>query len=423
MGQEAENRNALLFYGMQTAWLQYLQGRFAEGEALMQTSRQIYPFLDANLRCALARLYMDTGREKEARAEMDYLAVDEFRCIRRNVAWLFAVAAAADAAASLKDQERARTLYRLLEPHADLNVMVAHLLPVCPVSHFLGRLAATLEQWDQAIEHFERALQRADENQAVTWTATIKYGYAEMMLERDGAGDRARALELASDALGIAQQTGMNFMLQQALSLKLKAQGIEGSDLLTSIDRVYSAVQSEHRALASHAAPDGTVTIMFSDIEGSTEIADRLGDKRFMDVIRQHNAIIREEVKAHGGFEVKSEGDGFMIAFQSARRALDCAIAIQKQLAQRNAASTEPFRMRVGLHCGEVIKEGEDFFGRNVILAARVANLAKGGEILVSGVLKALVESAGDLTWSEPRSVELKGLSGIYEIWPVAWSP
>ena len=71
---------------------------------------------------------------------------------------------------------------------------------------------------------------------------------------------------------------------------------------------------------------------MFSDIEGSTAMADRLGDTRFMDVLREHNAIIREQVKAHGGFEVKSEGDGFMVAFQSAGKALACAAAIQKAL-------------------------------------------------------------------------------------------
>ncbi len=73
----------------------------------------------------------------------------------------------------------------------------------------------------------------------------------------------------------------------------------------------------------------------------------------------------------------------------------------------------------MGLPSGEAIKEGEGFFGKNVILAARIASQAKGGEILVSGLLKALVESAGDLAFGQPRSVELKGLSGTHEIWLV----
>lgn len=197
--------------------------------------------------------------------------------------------------------------------------------------------------------------------------------------------------------------------------------------------------------MKSHAAPDGTVTIMFSDIKGSTSMADRLGDARFMEVLREHNAIVREQVKAHGGFEVKSEGDGFIVAFQSAGKALPCATAIQKALVARNRgvgveqlpndaaisdgpaavaqplqASAEPVRVRIGLHAGEVIKEGEDFFGRNVIMAARVASQAHGGEILASSVLKALVEGS-DVAWGDKRTVELKGLSGEHEIWAVQW--
>ena len=76
--------------------------------------------------------------------------------------------------------------------------------------------------------------------------------------------------------------------------------------------------------------------------------------------------------------------------------------------------------VRMGLHAGEVIKEGQDFFGRNVIMAARVASQARGGEILVSGVLKALVQGS-DVTWGEKRTVALKGLSGEHEVWGVKW--
>jgi class 3 adenylate cyclase len=174
------------------------------------------------------------------------------------------------------------------------------------------------------------------------------------------------------------------------------------------------------------------------DIEGSTEKTDRLGDKAWMKVLREHNAIVRGQIKAHAGFEVKSEGDGFMLAFQSARKALDCAIAIQQALVERNTSlsarpealvgraaaqppETEPILVRMGLHAGEVIKEGEDFFGRNVIMAARVASQAHGGEILVSGVLKALLQGS-DVPWGEPRSAALKGLPGEHEIWPVSWN-
>jgi class 3 adenylate cyclase len=140
-----------------------------------------------------------------------------------------------------------------------------------------------------------------------------------------------------------------------------------------------------------------------------------------MEVLREHNAIIREQVKANSGFEVKSEGDGFMVAFQSAGKALACASAIQKALVTRNESADELVKVRMGLHAGEVIKEGEDFFGRNVIMAARVASQAHGGEILTSAVVKTLMQGS-DVVWGEQRTVTLKGLSGEQEIWLVKWS-
>jgi class 3 adenylate cyclase len=183
---------------------------------------------------------------------------------------------------------------------------------------------------------------------------------------------------------------------------------------------VASAVQHEHPDLRRQAAPDGTVTIMFSDIEGSTTMADAVGDARFLKILKEHNSIIEGQVRAHGGFVVKRDGDGFMVAFQSAGRGLACATAIQKALAERNKSADPALKVRMGLHAGEVIKEGEDFFGRNVIMAARVASHAHGGEILTSGVLKALL-AGSHIDWGESRVVSLKGLSGEHEIWSVAW--
>ncbi len=144
-----------------------------------------------------------------------------------------------------------------------------------------------------------------------------------------------------------------------------------------------------------------------------------------MEVLREHNAIIREQIKAHGGFEVKSEGDGFMVAFQSAREgARSAPRAIQKALgrdeADGDAAEASRVKVRMGLHAGEVIKEGEDFFGRNVIMAARVASQATGGEILASASSRRW-SRARDVAWGETRTVELKGMSGEHEIWAVEW--
>jgi len=175
--------------------------------------------------------------------------------------------------------------------------------------------------------------------------------------------------------------------------------------------------------LRGHAAPDGTVTILFSDIVGFTAMTERLGDQGAQAVLRSHNTIVRQQLSAHGGFEVKSQGDGFMLAFASARRALQCAIAIQRRLAAYNLDHGEaPLRVRIGLHTGEVIQEAEDFFGKTVILAARIAAQAAGGEVLVSTLVRELTDSDGDLHFGAERRVELKGLRGAYTLHPAAWS-
>ncbi len=129
----------------------------------------------------------------------------------------------------------------------------------------------------------------------------------------------------------------MKALVERALGLKLQAQGIDTTSPQTSIDAVASAVYVDKPDLPPKAvAPDGTVTILFTDIESSTAMTERLGDQRWLELLRGHNAIVRRRVAAHEGFEVKSEGGGFMLAFQSARKALECAVDIRRAFAARN---------------------------------------------------------------------------------------
>ena len=188
----------------------------------------------------------------------------------------------------------------------------------------------------------------------------------------------------------------------------------------TSVDGVASRVAAERPSLEPGAAPDGTVTILFTDIEGSTALNDRLGDVRWLELLRAHNRIVREQVKACQGFEVKSQGDGFMIAFPSARRAIRCAQAIQDAMARELADHPDgPVRVRIGLHTGEAIREESDFYGKNVVLAARIADQAQGGEILASSVVKDLADSSGDVHFEDPREVELAGLAGRHTVYKI----
>jgi class 3 adenylate cyclase len=275
--------------------------------------------------------------------------------------------------------------------------------------------------WEVAEHHFNAAIEAEERCRAWPYLARAKYEYAVMLTARDEEGDKERALPLVNEALDRFQELAMQFDTQRALALKLDLQGIDATDISGSIEAVASLIYNEQPNLQSHAAPDGTVTLLFTDIEGSTELTERLGDKRWLELLREHNEIIREQLVAHEGFEVKSVGDGFMLAFQSGRVGINCAIAIQRSLAERNESTAEPVHVRIGLHTGEVIRDGDDFFGKHVNLAARVASQAAGGEILVSSLLHELASSTGDIEFGDDREVELKGLTGTHHLYTVNW--
>jgi class 3 adenylate cyclase len=151
-------------------------------------------------------------------------------------------------------------------------------------------------------------------------------------------------------------------------------------------------------------------------------MTERLGDLKARDVLYDYNQIVREQLATHTGFEVKSQGDGFMIAFAGASRALRCSMAIQRAFSDYSFKHPEaPIHVHIGLHTGEAIREADDFLGRTVIIASRIASTAKGGEVLVSSLLKELTDGRGEFTFGEPREVTLKGLSSTYRLYPVVW--
>jgi DNA-binding NarL/FixJ family response regulator len=162
--------------------------------------------------------------------------------------------------------------------------------------------------------------------------------------------------------------------------------------------------------------PEGTVTVLFTDIEASTKLVESLGDTRAREVFRDHDRLVREALEEAGGSEVEQEGDSFMLAFAGARPAVSCAVAAQRAI----AASDLPLRIRAGLNTGEVIAEEHGYFGRAVFVAARVAGQAQGGQILVSEVTRNLV-GEHDVEFRDHGEHELRGLAGTHRLYEVAW--
>lgn len=169
--------------------------------------------------------------------------------------------------------------------------------------------------------------------------------------------------------------------------------------------------------------PSGTLTMMVTDIAESTSFAERLGDRRWIEVLAEHNVLVREQVARHGGTEVKSQGDGFLVVFPSARRAIMAAVEVQRALARyRDDHPDTPIEMRVGLHTGEIVDVDGDVFGQNVVVAVRITDHAEPSEIVVSGLTRDLTVSGGDLSFGPADQVELKGLSEPWRIHRVTWS-
>jgi class 3 adenylate cyclase len=161
-------------------------------------------------------------------------------------------------------------------------------------------------------------------------------------------------------------------------------------------------------------------TVLFSDIEGFAPLTDRLGDARALHVARTHGRITRDVVRAHGGVEVRSRGDGFVVVFASPWCAVRCAMRMQRAFADRRAwRPEEPVKVRIGLHAGDVFLDGRDFHGKTMIVAARVAAEARGGEILVSTSVKAMVGGSFDVAVDGGRDTPLKGLRGTHRLFRV----
>jgi class 3 adenylate cyclase len=205
-------------------------------------------------------------------------------------------------------------------------------------------------------------------------------------------------------------------------------EGASGGYALEDSEAVLEAIDEflgEGEEAATKApATEVVQTILFTDMEGSTTLTQRLGDARAQEVVRTHNTIVRDALKACGGSEIKHTGDGIMASFPSASRALDCAIAIQRAVAEYNAGvgaqGPAPLHIRIGLNAGEPIAEDRDLFGTAVQLAARICAHAEPGQILAPTVVRELAAGKGFLLADLGQAV-LRGFEDPVRLYEVRW--
>ncbi|MGH2792721.1 MAG: ATP-binding protein [Actinomycetota bacterium] len=166
--------------------------------------------------------------------------------------------------------------------------------------------------------------------------------------------------------------------------------------------------------------PEGAVTVLFTDVEGSTDLRHRLGDEAADELMRTHQELVREQVERHSGREIKWLGDGFMVAFGSPRKAISCAVDIQRALDDRNRTTPgRKIRVRIGINTGEVTEVAGDLLGAAVNAAARIAGKAHGGQILVANVVKDLAGVRPDLSYIDRGLYWLKGFPERWRLYEI----
>jgi len=251
----------------------------------------------------------------------------------------------------------------------------------------------------------------------------VRLGNTELQLLRQAEpAEGADVGRLTTVSTGAGAPRGT--VLSGAGDAVVKGRADDTAARRTSIDAVVAAVDEDHPDVAKLAGAGGTITIAFSDIEASTELAVRLGDAKWVGVLRSHHDIVRRNLARYDGTEVSCQGDGFMLTFPSARAGVQFAIDVQREFATYEAEHPEtPIRVRIGLHTGEPVVDARgDMFGQQIVVAARIADLADGGQVLVSAITKEITSSRGDLRFGKPREVSLKGIEGTHQVHELLWN-
>jgi class 3 adenylate cyclase/tetratricopeptide (TPR) repeat protein len=170
-------------------------------------------------------------------------------------------------------------------------------------------------------------------------------------------------------------------------------------------------------------APTQTVSMLVTDLVGSTAMADRIGPVAAEELRTEHFGLLREALERTGGREVKNLGDGLMTVFDSARQSLSCAVAMQQAVETRNRHADEPFGVRIGVSLGDVTVEEGDYFGQAAVEATRLCAQAEGAQIIVNALVRQVAGAREDDRFRSLGGLELKGLSEPLDAFELLWEP
>jgi class 3 adenylate cyclase len=204
-----------------------------------------------------------------------------------------------------------------------------------------------------------------------------------------------------------------------AMELRAARTAFEKLGAVPDRNAVDELLASATAAAGPVASERGVKTFLFTDIVRSTDLVAAIGDEAWLDVVRWHDETLRSLFAVHGGEEVDHAGDGFFVAFDDPASAVECAVAIQRTLADHRHAHGFAPSVRIGVHATAATKTGRAFRGKGVHEAARIAALADGGEILASA--GTVAGDARSFAVSDAREVRLKGIADPIEVVAIGW--
>lgn len=258
----------------------------------------------------------------------------------------------------------------------------------------------------------------------------LKYVEASRSIEVDDCLPLVQAPSLIITGAELGTGATQRHAFNDNAAIRMVAARLDNTRLVATRPETYGPVIREFLSVLDpppeannhvHTVEGGRLrTILFTDVEGHTEMMARLGDAAAREVLREHERITRRALHVHGGSEVKTMGDGFLAWFPSATRALECAVTLQDDFKAYSAQGGEPLRVRVGINAGEPVEESGDLFGQAVNTAARVTASADGGEVVVTDVVRQLVAGKA-FVFADRGMTDLRGFPEPVRTWALVW--
>jgi len=233
------------------------------------------------------------------------------------------------------------------------------------------------------------------------------------------AGLSAAGEVLVSETVRSLARTSAGVRFEDRGEQELKGVGARRCGCGRCAKRSDAARRCYNRRAMTEQRGSALTTILFTDLVNSTQLMQRAGDEDAQRIFKAHYQLLRDAVSANGGSEVKSLGDGLMVAFTSAADAVRCAIMVQQ--ASRRRVSGERVAVKVGINAGEAMSEGDDYFGTPVVVARRLCDRAQPGQILCSAVIESILAGRQAFSFRDLGALELKGIAAPVEAREVAY--